>query len=351
MVDLLKLEGDPWTVGYAHGQAVGQFLHEALRTYVRGFVDAGMANPDDMRSRRESWIASLPVRYRQEMEGVAKGAAVPIEALVDSVLAGAYPTAGCSSILYYRDPHWWVAHNNDWYDFGSHTWTGAVVRAVEGRIPHLAFGLEGDVCTVVGVNRERLWLHMNGFPPRDTRPAGEKPVLPYVFVIRELLEVCGSLDDVEVLLERFDRDNGMAIYAVDGKTEEAALFECDFSSAVRREPDPRRTVVSHSRDRGDRMRHGAPGAVVGSNSTDRIDRIEERLSSADGEPLPEGLIRILSDARVEERGAEGLFQDPDSSTLYANVAAPGKGMIWFAHGDLPAASAGNWTVVKWPWNP
>ena len=66
------------------------------------------------------------------------------------------------------------------------------------------------MCTVVGVNRERLWLHMNGFPTRAAHPAGKKPVLPYVFVIREALEVCGSLDDVEVLLERFDRDNGMA---------------------------------------------------------------------------------------------------------------------------------------------
>ena len=285
------------------------------------------------------------------MEGVAKGAHVPIEALVDSILASAYPTVACSSLLYYRDGHWWVAHNNDWYDFGSHTWTGAVVRAVDGRIPHLTFGLEGDVCTVVGVNRERLWLHMNGFPARDDRPAGTKPVLPYVFVIREALEVCRSLDDLEALLEGFDRDNGMAIYAIDGKTEEAALFECDCSSAVRREPDPRRTVVSHSRDPDDRARDGAPGAVIGSNATDRIDRIEEGLRAAEGETLPEALIEILADARVEERGAEGIFQDPNSSTLYANVAAPGKGLIWFAHGAVPAASAARWAPLNWPWDP
>ena len=56
--------------------------------------------------------------------------------------------------MLFRDPHWWIAHNNDWYDFGSHRWTGIVVRAVSGRIPHLAFGLKGDVCTVVGVSEE-----------------------------------------------------------------------------------------------------------------------------------------------------------------------------------------------------
>ncbi len=99
------------------------------------------------------------------------------------------------------------------------------------------------------------------------------------------------------------------------------------------------------------MQPDAASGRCNRSTPSRIDRIEECLSSADGEPLPEGLIRILSDSRVEEHGAEDLFQDLNSSTLHANVASPGMGKIWFAHGNLPAASAGNWTVVQWPWNP
>ena len=260
--DVPQLQGDPMSIGRAHGEAVAGFLAEALDRYVSGFVDTGMANRDDLSSRGATWLAEIPQRYRQELEGLASGTGVPVETLAGSIVASAYPTFACTSVLYFADPHWWIAHNDDWYDFGSHTWTGAVVRAVDGRIPHLTFGHLGDICAVVGVNRERLWLHMNGFWAREGRPGGTKPVLPYVLVIREALEVCRCLDDVEELLDRFDRDGGMALYAVDGKTEEAALFECDLSTAVRRDPDPRRTVVSHSRDSADRLREGAPGAIA-----------------------------------------------------------------------------------------
>ncbi len=336
-------------MGRRHGHAIRSALDAALDTYVQGFVDAGLANRDDLASRREAWLASVPERYRLEMVGVAEGADVPLNALVDSIVASAYPVVECSSVLLFRDPHWWIAHNNDWYDFGSQAWTGMVARAVDGRIPHLTFGLQGDVCTVVGVNRERIWLHMNGYPAQDEPPAGGKPVLPYVFVIREALEVCTSLEDVAALLERWDRDSGMAIYAVDGKTEEAALFECGHATMVRRAPHHERAVISHSRDAGDRLRDGVPLAVIGSNATGRIDRMVDSLERSESDPLPDCLIRILADPQVEERGAEGLFKDPQSFTVYANVAAPGAGRVWFGHGAVPAASAGQWDAVAWPW--
>ena len=57
---------------------------------------------------------------------------------------------------------------------------------------------------------------MNGYWAVDE--PDEPRSLPYVFVIREALETCASLDDVEAMLAGGVRDGGMAVYAVDGKT-------------------------------------------------------------------------------------------------------------------------------------
>ena len=169
--------------------------------------------------------------------------------------------------------------------------------------------------------------------------------MAYVFVIREMLETCTSIDDVEAFLKAWDRDEGMAIYAVDGSTEQAALFECGKCTYVRREPEPGRTIVSSSRDLSIReVDHGgAPpprACIYGSNTRERVDRLHEILTSSPMTALPGDFIGVLADPIVEDL----------TGTVYSNVACPGTGEIWFGHGSLPAASTGKWQKVDWPWS-
>jgi hypothetical protein len=60
--------------------------------------------------------------------------------------------------------------------------------------------------------------------------------------------------------------------------------------------------------------------------------------------MPWDLVRILPDHGVEGR-------DEDYGTVYANVACPGADCLWYTFGGYPAASAGVWRRLAWPWSP
>jgi hypothetical protein len=340
----LRLEGRPMEVGYAHGRSVRQTLRTNLEAYIDGLTRSGMLDVEKMRRDCMPWFETVPPHFREEMEGVACGAEIALDDMVQWLYGSAYAADGCTSVVAAIEGRTWIAHNNDWHDFGSHRWTAAVVRHVKGRIPSLTFGLQGDVCAVVGINRDRLWLNMNGLLTTDA-PRPHVPVMPYPFLIREALETCGTLSEVGALVEAWDRDAGMAIYAVDGKTDEAALFECGLGASLRRDPVDGRTLLSCSRDRNLReVAHdgGAmqDGRILGSNTRERVDRLQSLLV---GKPIadpPADLIAVLADPVIEER----------SATIYANVACPSEAKLWFGRGGPPAASAGTWHRVEWPWS-
>jgi hypothetical protein len=74
--------------------------------------------------------------------------------------------------------------------------------------------------------------------------------------------------------------------------------------------------------------------------------MEEMASALYARPadldLPESLIAILADERVERRRHPLV-------TAHASVACPGAGGLWSTFGGYPAASRGNWQRVAWPW--
>jgi hypothetical protein len=51
-----------------------------------------------------------------------------------------------------------------------------------------------------------------------------------------MLETCSTIGDVEARLGEVDRDEGMLLFAVDGKSDEFAILECACSRAARRAP-------------------------------------------------------------------------------------------------------------------
>ncbi len=340
--NVMCFEGSPWDVGYAQGLAVKDTLRGNQEEYIGGMARAGLLDTGQMRREAMPWFETVAPRYREELEGIARGAGIPLTKMIEWLYGSCYAVSGgCTSVIASIAGRTWIAHNNDWHDFGSHRWTSAIVRHVEGRIPNLVFGLQGDVAAVVGVNRERLWLNMNGFFANDEhRP--HTPVIPYPLVIREALETCRSIGDVEDLLRECDRDAGLAIYAVDGKTGEAAVIECGFGTYTRRDPVESKTVVSCSRDLSIREVPDEEAVlpdvpIFGSNTRERIARLRELLAAPMTDP-PADLIRVVADPEVEA-----------SDTLYSNVACPETGEVWFGSGGLPAASAGTWQRIEWPW--
>lgn len=88
-----------------------------------------------------------------------------------------------------------------------------------------------------------------------------------------------------------------------------------------------------------------PDAPSGNaDSVGRFRRLEQLLAGHQSSRPPDDLVRVLADDDVEVR-------DADVGTVYATVACPSNGELWYTAGGFPAASAGTWQRIAWPWAP
>lgn len=331
--------GSPKEIGFAAGLQLGARLERNISHY----INSRRAAIDMDRLQRGSlpWLHSLPRRFQDEFEGLAEGAGLPLQRLAEWAYVEECEPNQCSGLICLLGEHAWVARNNDSYV--PDLWGYVTVRAVDGRIPTINFGLEGDVFTPTGINQAQLWLHYNYLLVPD-RPTPAKQHLPgYAFLV-EALERCRTIQEVEKLLNEVDRDGGMLLFAVDGKNDEFALFECTCTQHYRRDPRDGWIVgTNHYCLLSDPR---LPEEVPGSSTLTRFDRMESLFQalkiSSTSPQLPEDLIAILADDEVERR-------EPEFSTVYANVACPATCRIWYTFGGYPAASKGSWQPLEWPW--
>ncbi len=287
------------------------------------------------------WLRRLPKRFQDELEGMAEGARLPLQRLAEWSYIEECEAKRCSAAVGLFEKRAWVARNNDTYV--PELWGYVTVREVDGRIPTISFSMEADVFAPTGINKDKLWLHYNYLPVWDEPDPG-KPHVPGYVLVSEALEVCRTLGDVEAFLNETDRDGGMMLFAVDGKTNDFAVFECLCAKHYRRDPLESWIVgTNHYCACEDRTLGEDEGSVSTLKRFRRMQRLVQALYTAPRPPgLPSGLIRILADDEIERRNGELV-------TAYANVACPASGEIWYTFGGYPAASTGNWQRLGWPW--
>ena len=324
-------------VGISMGKSLGDRLAQSISLYLQKRPsDPNGLDMEKLTSGAIPWIRSLPERFQHEFEGLAEGANIPLQHIAEWAYVDEYLDGGCSAFICFLEGHAWVGRNNDFYV--PELWGTLTIREIENRIPTISFGLLGDVFTPTGINKERLWLHYNYLPVSDS-PQPDKPHFPGYVLLTEALETCSTIHEVEDLLKRYDRDGGMMLFAVDGKTEEFAIFECSCTQYSKRAPVGKWLLgtnhyCSHHID------------ANSSSSETRYGRMEELINTLFAFPaqvnLPVDLIAILADSQVEAR-------EENFGTVCANVACPGTGQVWHTFGGFPAASKGNWHQIDWPW--
>jgi hypothetical protein len=337
---VIHLKGNPREVGYSAGCLLGNTLEQVVDHYL-----AHQPVPKDFEKLHTGalpWLRGLPERYQQEFEGLAEGAKIPLQRLAEFNFIEECDILQCSGIIYPYGNHVWVARNNDTYV--PELWGYATIREVEGRIPTISFGMQGDVFAPTGINLEKLWLHYNFLSAWD-QPSAGKPHFPGYVFLTEALELCHNIDDVQKLLSGIDRDGGMLLFAVDGKTNDFAIFECLCSKVYRREPSQSWMVgTNHYCACQDLTLCDADKEPLRTLSRfSRLEILMESLSTSQrSSTLPSDLIRILADDNIELRAGRLV-------TAYSNVTCPDTGEIWYTFGGYPSASQGNWQRLEWPW--
>ncbi|MBN1246676.1 MAG: hypothetical protein JXC32_03420, partial [Anaerolineae bacterium] len=228
-----RLKGTAYEVGHAMGRTLGPRLAANIDRYTAARVSAGsVLDAAAWRAGALPWLRALPQRFQEEFEGMAEGAQLPLQWVAEWIYLEVILDAGCSGAVVTLGDRVWVARNND--SFVPDMWGYATIREIAGCIPTITFGLEGDVFTPTGINQERLWLHYNYLPAWDA-PGDDVPHLPCYAWIVEALETCRTLQEVEALLAASERDGGMLLFAVDGKSANFALYECPCAGFVKRE--------------------------------------------------------------------------------------------------------------------
>lgn len=324
-----RFRGTPEQVGREIGRHYGRTILESLAELRACLRRHGATGPQDA-AVTGRWFEALPGRYRQELHGVAAELGCPVLELVETCAGWEEaPSRGCTSFIAAIDGAPWVGRNNDY--LLPLWWDHAMVRDIPGRLSTLALGLPGDAFTGTGINEARLWLHTHWLPAPD-RPQAAERWTPFVW-LREALETCATIADVESLLSATERDQGMALFAVDGKARAAALFECTCRSHLRADfRGPPLVAANHY------QLVVVPGAAD-EGSRSRQDRLERALRAAPGR---EAFAAALALAAVGEEGS-------DLGTVYSALADPAGGRIWYAADAFPAPLEGRWAPLEWPW--
>jgi len=333
MQRIIRAGGTPFEIGRSLGRLVGGSLAEIIDRYIAGGPSRfGTIDTDRLHRETMTWFDRLPERFQQEMLGVAEGSGVPIRRIAEWTYVEACTDLGCSSFMI-RDTvnRVWVGRSNDLWS--PKVWGYAIIRDYAERVPTLCFGMPGESFSATGINRSRLWLHYHFLPPQD--PPLESGHFEFIWMT-DALETCVSLGDVEDQLRAIPRRGSMLLFAVDGKTDERAVYECE-PDTFRRLDDPHPWIAGTNHRRSE--------TTPSESSRSRLQQLEHRLHEIPRQRIssPDPLIDILADPQVEQRQS-------GYGTVYANVACPASGEIHYTLGGFPAASQGAWTRIEWPWD-
>ncbi len=324
--------------------------------FMRRFGNLKRLTPEAMRAQALAWLTDLPDHIQLEIEAMARGSKRPLAAIAEFLYADiaipgdpSIPEGPmCSAVVSRLAGQSWVARNTDWYPPLLLRGCEAVVHNSPGRIPTLALGIRGDIDVDTGANAEGLWLHAHTMHAQRL-PRSDKPRISWLFWLREALETCANLDDLEAMLNRVERDRGIILVALDSKTGEAALFECTINTHTRIDPlkgpaGDHLLATNHPADRHPtdpaRLARSRPAST-----TARLQALRDICHNHPPEHAPDDLIDTLAHETVEMR------TPPVLRTIYSTVCNPRTGKCWFAQGTpdgAPAASTGDWLRVPWP---
>lgn len=367
----LRIPGDIDSAGFAYGQACRHLLLPARRDpYLREMMRINRTDPDHLASSAARWAARLPDHYQRQIAAMAEGAGVSTGTLREWLYADiAAPRPGnadappaellspaqligergpmCTGLVVWNDHRPWVGRNCDWYAQTLWRGTAAVFHSAPHRIPCVAVGIMGDIDADTGMNAEGLWLHMHTLLAQDEPRAGVS-CISWLFWMREALETCASIADLERFIAATDRDRGVILFAADGNTREAAIYECSRSSFRRIDPwpiagRPALVATNHCRHKHPADALTDPRRVRRAGSTvTRCARVLDILEHAHPEHAPHDVAEILADEWVEMRDTT---MSADLRTIYSAVADPVHRTIHFASGACPAASCGTWRSI------
>jgi len=324
-------EGNSYQIGYSIGCSVKDSLRDNISKIIKTAEKVYAVDLSQIKTDASLWLEKLPEPYQIEASGLADGSGCSMDLIMQWMFFDKFLDGGCTSFIIRNNGNIWVGRNNDY--IAPKMWSYVNIISKENMIPVMLFGMGGDLFSGTGYNKEKLWLHYNWLPVWDKPDRKAYP--PYVF-LRLALESCRNLNELESMLKRIPRDGGMNLFAVDGKDNSCAVYECLCGSFIKRK-------INHNYGVGANHFNVTP-VPAGfnhnfSNSHKRQKAAEDALCGMT-DFTAKDLIDILADPDIEQDN--GLY-----GTVYSNIACPAADEIYYACDDFPAASKSRWESISW----
>jgi len=262
---VLRVHGDPHTVGGAHGRLLGRSVVEVSRPFaptIDQSVDRGGFLGRLTRGMRIAWRHrfiddGIPEDHRRGLAGVVRGAAVTGAELSYSDLLRYHAALGVGVPVDWTDEaqlrqvarsltfvvpqgsslpgRLWIGRSlalpgiGDGGDAAAAHPVISFVRP-EGRIAWVGVGWPGLVGVVTGINAEGLVVTVHPARTRDVRPT--RAAIPGVLLARDVLETCKTLDEAIAHVDKTPTLGALALVVVDGKNGAWAVLERTPSRAA-----------------------------------------------------------------------------------------------------------------------
>lgn len=319
------------------GEQVGEATVEDIRANIemvrgeRARVLAGGLPPevyDKALRRNEAYIKTISPETIEEIEGVAAGAGLAYEDLLDLNLMAYFPlrrmVAECSQLLVApprtAGGRWFLAKTRD---MSLPSLLQTVVHRRYGDGTELAEVIHSGAVTSPGsgLNSAGLALSTSGVWPKGARYSvaqsgtGWNLINPHL-----LLRGCGTVDEVEKALEATSRLAGLNIVAMDG--EMGARFEVTTDSLVRTDlADGQSVLTNHCPS--PQLQDRSPSREEYASTFDRYDRLTTIVETA-AQWDETDVWHAMSDHEGYPNNSvcrHPVGKDPESSvTAYASVA-------------------------------
>lgn len=337
---IIRSAGSPYETGVQTGCQLGP----DFAVYIDQYLSTGpYLRPHFNRQRHQeismAIFASYPDRFRQELEGLAQGAGIPLKKVTEWVTAETCMSAACSGFLLHDGEKTWIGRNNDLWS--PHLWGFARHRAVSHRIPVTTFGLAGDAFSATGYNQAGIWLHYNYLKAPDQNDDSLLAQPCYLQLV-DMLESCESYEDVFSFLQSYPRPDGMMLFMSDSGRQKQGIFECTCHDMVYR-PLPRERgrcflVGTNHYTQAPYENSTHPDRADSLSRYRRLDTLLRDFSTGKQTASFNTLRAVLADEGIEKRQS-------DYGTVYANLYCPETGETWYTFGGYPAASCGRWREV------
>jgi len=230
---VLAVKGTPYQMGYQHGRLLGKETTEDVRAFVHEWAvgKAGLSVPE-LRRIFDSLRPFIPKQYMEEMRGLSEGSGVPLNEIH---LLHALPTRfHCTGAAAFgkatADGRLYHTRSLDYsLDIGDRRTIqdNAIVlvyQPAEGKA-HAVLSWAGFIGCVSGMNAEGISIGEMGNACRDESYSG----MPMIFMLREALRTCTTLDEVMGFVGKSPRTCGFTFIVGDGKVPSARALEVSHS--------------------------------------------------------------------------------------------------------------------------